>query len=210
MILAILIGIAITMLGIWVMLRTNRFSKLKKVDAVVCASEPSTMKIGKIELPCVEVKMQIQTSNGIVIRGMKMDRVYADGEIIEIYYDEERDKLELASNVKTNKSSGGPLILTGFGVLWTLICIGAMYAGGNKEFAGFYGVLILYAMAILFIFAGIRSYINSKKNEQREYIDPATGNVYFKNDVQSKSGSGISFALVGVIMFVIAIFASVN
>ena len=167
MIIGFLIGIAITILGIYVVIRNKRLLKGRHVYAVVQDCQPSSMNVLSAEIPCSMITLEIPTSRGIIYKQMRHQNSFAPGETMEVYYDEENDKLERAENVRQNSGSG-PYILIGFGVLWCVImglCAVIQY---SDTYGGIVGEIMGYAICIGIVIAGFCISVIGPRKRKKE------------------------------------------
>ena len=167
MLFGFLIGVAIIILGIWVTVHTKRMNRGKRIDAVVVNWEPSSMEILGQSLPCAEVTLEIPTSYGVQYKNMKLDMLRGASDTVEVYYDEKRDKLDLAENVRTN-SGKGPYMLIGFGVIWCMIFVLAYLMTTNTSAGEIAKYVMIYGMSLLFIAVGVGLVIVQPVKRKRE------------------------------------------
>ncbi len=169
MILFFLIGIALIVLGIYVIIKNKRMLKGKRVHAVVQGCVPSYNNLASGEIPCMEITLEIPTSYGIIYKTMKDFDTYNQGDTIEIYYDEKRDRMELAENVQQNRGAG-PYACIGFGVLICII-IGLVEAMEYSEPVRQNAPRMLgYALSLAFVVVGFWSGILRPYRKNREMV----------------------------------------
>lgn len=128
MILFFIIGLAVMGLGIFAMVHSRRMDKLGKTYATVSSCVESSLQIMSASIPCYEVTFEIPTSYGVTYKTIKDEKSYNVGDTVEIFYDAEADKVELAKNVSP-KNSKGPLLLIGFGAMICALIVATNYIG---------------------------------------------------------------------------------
>ncbi|MBE5948855.1 MAG: hypothetical protein E7261_07495 [Lachnospiraceae bacterium] len=153
MILFFIIGLAIIGLGIFAMVHSRKMAKLGKTYATVSSCVESSLQIMSASLPCYEVTFEIPTSYGVTYKTIKDEKSYNVGDTVEIFYDAEADKVELAKNVSP-KDSKGPLLIIGFGAMICALIVASGMANRSPEFSDKFMLFFSYLIAIVFIIAG--------------------------------------------------------
>lgn len=202
MIIGFLIGIAIIILGIYVVIRNKRLLKGRHVHAVVQDCQPSSINVISTEIPCSMITLEIPTSHGIIYKQMRHQKSFAQGETMEVYYDEENDTLELAENVRLN-SGTGPYILIGFGVLWCVImglCAVMQY---SDTYGGIVGEIMGYAICIGIVITGFCVAVIGPRKRKKEMENCQM--VYCKEDANEAKKFGWIFMTVGIIFLTLII-----
>ncbi len=152
-ILFFILGIIVIGLGIYAIIHSRRMKKLGKIQAAVSNCVPSTIQILGHELPCYEITFEIPTAYGVTYNTIKDNKFYNIGEYVEIYYDANKDRVELAKNVSSSDGKG-PLFVIAFGVFVSLTVVLAflsMHGGTAAEIS----ILILrYELVVIFLAVG--------------------------------------------------------
>ena len=126
------IGLAIIGLGVFAKVHSSRMYKLGITKAKVLGYQPTVKKIGETEIPCTQVMFEIPVEFGAVTKTVLDNGTYNVGDIVDIYYDPERDTVEFPKNISA-KGSGGPYILMGFGALICLLIVFAEFLSGVSD-----------------------------------------------------------------------------
>lgn len=153
MIILVILGIAIMALAIWVIRNNKRMSRGRAIHAYVNGCEAGSKNILGVDIPVFTLTLSIPTSYGTKEMPFEFNTPKDIGDTIEVFYDEEKDRLQLAKDVKLNQGNG-PKILLLVGVIMTLFGAFGIWSDvtGNNEF---FGKVCAYGTCILFIFVGI-------------------------------------------------------
>lgn len=159
MLIAFLICILVIILGLFLQYREHQFKKASKITATIIERYESQIMIMNVPFPCVEINISIPTAYGDVYKTMKVDEKYINGDTIEVLYNENNDKIELAQNMKEGTKNGG-FLLSCIGAVMCLI-LGSSYL--------FEGLGFLLTVGILFVFSGLKAiFVDSAKAKKGE------------------------------------------
>ena len=153
MVLFFIIGLAIIGLGIYVFFHGRKLDRLGKVNATVSNCVESSLQIMSQSIPCYEVTFEIPTSYGVTYKSMKVEKKYEVGDVVQIFYDPEADKVELVQNGSTSNNVGA-FILIGFGALICALIVASSMAARSPEFSDKFMTFFCYLIAVVFIIAG--------------------------------------------------------
>lgn len=133
MILFFALGLGIIGLGIFALIHSKRMYKLGKVSATVQNCVERYMQIGDENVTYYEVTLEVPTAFGVTYVTMKDNQSYSIGDIIQVFYDESRGRVELPKNIVTENSKG-PYLIIGFGVLiCALLLWSADFTSSKRE-----------------------------------------------------------------------------
>lgn len=153
MILFLLLGIVFMALGIYSMTHSRKMRKLGMSQAYVQDCQPSTLEVLSKSIPCNEITLEIHTAYGVVYKTVKDNLNYQIGQAVDVFYDAQTDKLELAKNVAPADPKG-PLLVIGFGAMIVLLIISSEMMKHSDAFAEGFGTVVSYVLAVIFIVAG--------------------------------------------------------
>lgn len=170
MIFVMILGIAVIALGIYALKHSKRMNKLGRTQARVENCQPSSMEILSKQIPCYEVTFEIYTPHGVVYKSMKDSENYEIGQEIEVFYDAQKDKIELPKNVSPANSKG-PYAIIGFGAIFVLVPI--LYGIGvySATFSEGITKLFIYSLALLFVVVGVNVAIIKPRKRKKAMVD---------------------------------------
>lgn len=148
-----IIGLAIIGLGIYAKVHSNRMYKLGITKATVVEHQPAVKKIGETEVPCTQVTLEIPVEFGAVSKTVLDNGTYSVGDVVDIYYDPEKDTVEFPKNI-SEKGSAGPYILMGFGAMISMLILFAELAKNSAAISAGFTIVMSYFLAFALIFGG--------------------------------------------------------
>lgn len=122
MILFFIIGLVFIGLGIFAKVHSNRMYKLGLKSAMVLDCQPKTKTIGTKEVPCSEVTLEFYTCQGTIQKTIIDNGKYFVGDTISIYYDPDKDRVELPKNI-SKQDDKGPYMVMAFGFMISALCV---------------------------------------------------------------------------------------
>ncbi len=145
----LVLGLVLIGLGIYAKVHSKRMNQLGITHAVVKDCQPAVKRIGQKEIPCTQVTFEISTVHGVVNKTILDNGKYNVGDAIDIFYDYEKDYIELPKNISPQNSKGPYLIMV-FGaaisILILFLEIGKRSATVNDALMTFLSYLLAFAL----------------------------------------------------------------
>lgn len=166
MIVLLFLGVAIIALGIYSIVHNRKMEKRGRSQARVQVCMQSTMEVMSKTIPCYEIVLEIYTAQGMICRTIRDGQPYEIGQYVDVFYDDQADKVTLAKHV-TPSTSKAPWVLIGFGVMIILVGALIILMTISETFAVIGKAVFAYGFVIIFIVVGAYvSIIKPLKNKK--------------------------------------------
>ncbi len=173
MFLFFILGLGIIGLGVYAKVHSNRMNKLGIIKAKVLAHQPTVKKIGQTEIPCTQVTLEIPVEFGAVTKTVLDNGKYNVGDVVDIYYDAEKDFVEFPKNI-SEQGSMGPYVLMGFGAMISLLVLFAELSERSEIIRSGFTTALSYFVALALILGGAFLAIIRPMRRKKELINCRT------------------------------------
>ncbi|MBQ7919742.1 MAG: hypothetical protein IJ324_07375 [Lachnospiraceae bacterium] len=165
-----IIGLAVVGLGIYAKVHSNRMYKLGITKATVVGHQPAVKKIGQTEIPCTQVTLEIPVEFGAVNKTVLDNSTYNVGDVVDIYYDSEKDYVEFPKNI-SEKGSKGPYVLMAFGAMISLLVLFAELSKSSAAISEGFTMILSYFVVFALILGGAFLAIIRPMRRKKEMVN---------------------------------------
>ena len=156
--------------GIYGLIKNARVKSLGRRRAVVHSVKENALRMGEVNLPFVHAVISIPVSSGEVVYKEMTLPVCQPGEPVDIYYNERKDKIYMASTVDSNN----PLVawlFTGLSTLFFVIICLSIKAQSSPDLAAILEEAFVWAVGGIFTIYGIVNSIYVPAKQKRQIND---------------------------------------